>query len=241
MSLHYGLFKIIDKSYGKNSLALYKIQFLKTGYITTTTKQTILNGNVKDKWVYKLYIGKIYTNKSGKLFKIIRYSGINDKHRYTFDVLFINSNIIVYNVDIYNIKCGKVRDPSIMINNILFKHGDSEYRRNFRSHDKKLYRTLQHRWCSMIDRCYNLNNSSYKNYGALGIKVDDRWHTFSNYLSDVITLPGFNRDLILLGKLELDKDKLQKNKKSSEKVYSKDTCCWLPLIENNHINMKKNR
>lgn len=30
-------------------------------------------------------------------------------------------------------------------------------------------------WCNMKNRCYNPNIRSYKNYGALGVKVCDEW------------------------------------------------------------------
>lgn len=44
----------------------------------------------------------------------------------------------------------------------LTKHG---YCKN------ELYNT----WCGIINRCYNKNHISYKNYGARGIAVCDKW------------------------------------------------------------------
>lgn len=53
-----------------------------------------------------------------------------------------------------------------------FKHGMS--------------RTREHRaWCSMIERCENKHCKAYKNYGARGIYVCERWHDFSAFYSDV--------------------------------------------------------
>jgi hypothetical protein len=38
----------------------------------------------------------------------------------------------------------------------------------------------------MLARCYNPNATGYDTYGALGIKVCDRWReSFENFLSDV--------------------------------------------------------
>lgn len=43
---------------------------------------------------------------------------------------------------------------------------------------------------NMIQRCENPNHPSYKNYGARGIKVCDRWHKFENFYADVGDPPG---------------------------------------------------
>ena len=41
-------------------------------------------------------------------------------------------------------------------------------------------------WCSMIERCSNHNNKSYKYYGGRGIIVCDRWrHSFENFYEDM--------------------------------------------------------
>lgn len=38
-------------------------------------------------------------------------------------------------------------------------------------------------WDSMMSRCYNKNNRSYKNYGARGITVCDEWKIVENFIS----------------------------------------------------------
>ncbi len=40
-------------------------------------------------------------------------------------------------------------------------------------------------WAGMISRCETPSSSSYKNYGARGIKVCERWHWFENFLADM--------------------------------------------------------
>jgi hypothetical protein len=41
-------------------------------------------------------------------------------------------------------------------------------------------------WRSMIKRCTDPNNASYKRYGEIGVKVCKRWRTsFENFLKDV--------------------------------------------------------
>ena len=45
------------------------------------------------------------------------------------------------------------------------------------------------RWRNMMTRCYNTKVKSYKDYGARGIKVCERWHTFENFFEDVGVFP----------------------------------------------------
>lgn len=81
----------------------------------------------------------------------------------------------------------------------------------------------------VMDRCYNPNFKQYKNYGGAGVTVDDRWkNDYNKFAEDVVELPGFDYELFINGKLELDKDTLYKG----NKVYSKDTCVLLTRKEN---------
>jgi hypothetical protein len=40
-------------------------------------------------------------------------------------------------------------------------------------------------WMNMRARCYNPNTKSYRDYGARGIRVCERWHKFENFLADM--------------------------------------------------------
>lgn len=40
-------------------------------------------------------------------------------------------------------------------------------------------------WQNMHTRCYNEAQEAYKNYGARGVTVCERWHSFSNFLADM--------------------------------------------------------
>lgn len=55
-----------------------------------------------------------------------------------------------------------------------------------------------HAWNGMRQRCYNKNSPKYKNYGARGIKVCDRWlNSFENFFADMGKAPfGFSIDRI---------------------------------------------
>jgi hypothetical protein len=45
-------------------------------------------------------------------------------------------------------------------------------------------------WQDMKDRCYNINNERYCDYGGRGIKVCERWLVFENFLEDMGFRPG---------------------------------------------------
>jgi len=45
---------------------------------------------------------------------------------------------------------------------------------------------LMNIWDSMLSRCYNKNNESYKYYGELGVTVCSRWrYFFTNFVEDM--------------------------------------------------------
>jgi hypothetical protein len=44
---------------------------------------------------------------------------------------------------------------------------------------------IHNTWQSMCARCGNSNHQQFKNYGARGITVCERWLTFENFLADV--------------------------------------------------------
>jgi len=47
------------------------------------------------------------------------------------------------------------------------------------------YHPLYATWCNMKARCDNSNSTSYKNYGARGVKYCEEWADFSKFLADV--------------------------------------------------------
>ena len=59
---------------------------------------------------------------------------------------------------------------------MYIKHGMSKTRE---------YKTRQ----SIIQRCENPNDPSYKYYGGRGIKVCERWHSFENFYEDMGVRP----------------------------------------------------
>lgn len=55
----------------------------------------------------------------------------------------------------------------------------------------KNHRATYQSWQDMKQRCYNQKNAQYKNYGARGITVCDRWRNdFSAFLADMKAKPA---------------------------------------------------
>lgn len=57
--------------------------------------------------------------------------------------------------------------------------------------------SIYNRWKEMMARCYNPKHPRYADYGGRGIRVCDRWHTFTNFLADMgEPPPGLTLDRI---------------------------------------------
>lgn len=65
-------------------------------------------------------------------------------------------------------------------------------------------------WEAMRGRCNNPNDKGYKNYGARGISVCDRWESFANFFADMGT-PAAGMTL---------------DRKNNDLGYSPDNCQW---------------
>ena len=86
-------------------------------------------------------------------------------------------------------------------------------------------------WRSMIQRCHNEKNNNYYKYGARGIKVEDRWHKFENFMLDME--PGYLKLLqdINDGKYFED-DRPSIDRIDSLKGYNIDNTRWITLAHN---------
>lgn len=62
---------------------------------------------------------------------------------------------------------------------------------------RKLQSKTYECWCDMKKRCTNPSSIGYKNYGARGIVICERWMVFENFLADMGEVPvGFSLDRI---------------------------------------------
>ncbi|AYJ76326.1 hypothetical protein BSP12_140 [Bacillus phage BSP12] len=81
----------------------------------------------------------------------------------------------------------------------------------------------------VVDRCYNPKHKQYSGYGGDGVTIHENWkNDYNQFVEDVVELPGFDYELFVSGKLELDKD----TQVRGSKVYSKETCVLLTRKEN---------
>jgi hypothetical protein len=70
---------------------------------------------------------------------------------------------------------------------------------------------VYHTWMNLIQRCTNIKNSKYKDYGGRGIKVCKEWLKFENFFKD-------------MGKPNTDNMTLER--KNNNKGYNKNNCKW---------------
>jgi hypothetical protein len=74
-------------------------------------------------------------------------------------------------------------------------------------------------WESMIGRCYRKSHTSYKDYGAKGVKVCDRWHSFDNFYNDMYE--SFVMHSSIFGEDNTSLDRIENNKR-----YEPSNCRW---------------
>lgn len=79
-------------------------------------------------------------------------------------------------------------------------------------------RKMLYRWKAMLDRCYNINNPSYKNYWGRWITVCDEWKdSFETFYSDLWDeIKGKSLD-----------------RKDNNGNYCKENCRWADSITQN--------
>lgn len=83
----------------------------------------------------------------------------------------------------------------------ITKHGHACYGLRSRTHSC---------WNAMLQRCRNETNASFKDYGARGIFVCERWTRFKNFLADMGEQPPG----------------LSLERKDNDGPYCKENCVW---------------
>ena len=169
----------------------------------------------------------LYSNSCGKFTVLKKYK--KENNHYLFKIIFINTDekYVVRGDRIIN---GEVKD--YMAKTIMGIACLGKDYLKIRENDAQLCKCMLKRYRCMLERCYSKHSHNYKFYGALGVRVDYRWHNFCNYYYDIINLPNFNRELFISKKLIIDKDIKQINLDHNKRIYSKDTVLLVTEAEN---------
>lgn len=137
--------------------------------------------------------------------------------------------------DANSILKGSVKDPYAKIISGVACIGIPKILYNKREYDS---------WFHMIKRCYQPGSNSYERYGALGVKVCERWHCFEYFIEDFYKLPGIEEYLNAPDNekcnYHLDKDLRALKLGLDNKIYSPDTCTILNIHTNARL-QDKNR
>lgn len=192
----------------------------KTRYYTKLLNKIIVKENGM--------VGSIlYSNTCGKFTVLERVK--KENNHYLFKIKFINTGeIYISRGDL--LLNGEIKD--YMAKTIYGIACLGREYLNIREKDPLLCKKLFKRYKSMIERCYCKNDSSYKFYGAIGIKVDSRWFNFCNYYNDIINLDNFDREKFLSKELIIDKDIKQIHIEHNKRIYSRDTVTLVNEKEN---------
>lgn len=161
---------------------------------------------------YSYRVGEKYTNTEGYEMEIVEYNGaLNCTVKFN-DV----KSTIVKNREYSKIKLGQVSNPNQPSVFGIGYIGQGSYV----SSSKKEYERSHGVWYKMLERCY-FEKSQIRNSSYIGCSVDEKWHNFQNFAEwyEKNYIQGF----------DLDKDILIKG----NKVYSPETCCFVPQIINN--------
>jgi hypothetical protein len=178
----------------------------------------------------KNMVGQNFFTKYGLEYTILSFE-YHKGTEYYFKIQFLHSKSCKV-VDHRRIQKGSIKDNYHPSKYGVGYFGEGSYDSHI--YNKKAYK----KWDSMLSRCYNEANMGYKDYGAKGVSVCDRWLCFQNFAEDLPKLRGWNERLFTEGKLELDKDGIL----FGNKEYSLDKCQLVTREKNMEIaNLKKQK
>lgn len=154
---------------------------------------------------FNKYIGKEFdTNQSGKCF-VINYKSGKEVTVMFYDGYYVTTQMS-------NVRKGTVKNP--FSKSARFHGFGVTDVPAMVSGSRNKYARL---WESMITRVLSGRDKAYSN-----VEIQEDWALLSNFLRDISEFKGY--DKVLSDKWVLDKDILS----LGNKIYSKDTCCFVP-------------
>ena len=167
-------------------------------------------GTVTHPLKYKKRIGETYTSYQGYIYEIIEYFSSKNC------TVILDNKIVVENLTYQEILDGKVTNPYHKSVYGVGYVGKGRFKPYKNGRDTPEYM----RWHSMINRCYDQKYQE-KQPTYKGCIVDERWHNFQVFAE------WFENNHV--EDWHLDKDILVKG----NKIYSPETCCFVPREINN--------
>ena len=165
-------------------------------------------------------LGEKHTTNEGCEVEIIEYFNKKD-----CSVLFTNG-VVLKNRKYKDVAEGRVKNPYHPSVHGLGCIGQGLHKSKEFGKNRKVYSA----WNNMLKRCYTKNyhikQPSYKE-----CSVDERWHNFQNFAKWCEAQIGYSTVESNGLYYQLDKDILVKG----NKVYSPETCCFVPSEVNNLI------
>ena len=164
-------------------------------------------------------VGEIYVTNEGYKVEIVEYFNF-----YNCTIKFYdNKNTFLCRCRYEHIKKGSIKNPNHpSVCNIGY-FGIGEYKSRVEGVKTKNYIT----WINLLKRCYD-EKEVFKHPTYKDVTVCEEWHNFQNFAK------WFDSNYI--SSFELDKDILIKG----NKIYSPDTCCFIPHEINSAIINRKN-
>lgn len=186
------------------------VRFENGDIMKNKTYSSFKKGNITNKpFNGKERVGEIVINKRGERMELIEW---HDSYNVTikFDNGYVLKNIVYH-----NFKKGKVKNP---FGNNVFNIGYIGDTKTTDENGKKLKSYVC--WCSMLQRCYDIDCETYKKYGKKGVIVCEEWLHYSNFKE------WYDRHYYEVEgeKVALDKDIFSEN----NKIYSPKTCIFVP-------------
>lgn len=184
------------------------VEFIDTLYRKIVQSGKLKAGNIKDDSAVNYYVGKVFVNKFGQEYEITRIinaAEIEIEFKETGYTTWIQSNKLV---------SGSIRDRESAF---VYGFGINDLPNLVQgTEDYQCYRN----WSWILNRCFS---ESYKkrepNY--INFKVSEHWARLSTFQKwwKLNYVEGWNLDKDVLGKGE-------------EKIYSPETCCFIPTYIN---------